>query len=401
MDVINDEKLILEREVFTRDAIEKRMLAGGFNSLAKFELFIWDLEMFLQLQRILGDKIILKGGAAIQFYIPITNQRTSIDIDMICLATRDEVHKAINQIEGLFMGQEDYCKFRIYRPKNPKLGLEDLETYFETIPSICSPGELFSTIGKQEVKIEFLFSDESYSINKIRNPQIFALEAHETFNILALENLFADKLTTLGPNTIGIPNDRSDEHFKQIYDIITLFLSNTDQILEKSKLIEENYYKVALSECRIRGILYSQEILLNDMKQFIKRLQQIENTPEMIQRANDFQALYLRSAVNRDKTQWAIVGYQLELIAEYIFRSDKRIFKITDIEEIIKHLKFEHIRGPEKGEISKHFRHELEKAFSGIEGITDNLFRKRIERIIWELVTYVSVEEIKEIVNLK
>lgn len=47
MDVINDEKLILEKEVFTRDSIEKQMLAGGFNSLAKFELFIWDLEMFL------------------------------------------------------------------------------------------------------------------------------------------------------------------------------------------------------------------------------------------------------------------------------------------------------------------------------------------------------------------
>jgi len=30
MDVINDEKLILEREVFTRNTIEKRMLAGGF-----------------------------------------------------------------------------------------------------------------------------------------------------------------------------------------------------------------------------------------------------------------------------------------------------------------------------------------------------------------------------------
>lgn len=98
MDVINDEKLILEREVFTRDSIEKRMLAGGFNSLAKFELFIWDLEIFLQLQRILGDKIILKGGAAIQFYIPMANQRASIDIDIICLATKDEAHKAINQI---------------------------------------------------------------------------------------------------------------------------------------------------------------------------------------------------------------------------------------------------------------------------------------------------------------
>lgn len=288
----------------------------------------------------------------------------------------------------------------MYRPKNPKLELGDLETYFKIIPSICSTGELFSTKGKQEVKIEFLFSDESYSINKIRNPKIFALKTRETFNILALEDLFADKLTTLGPNTIGIPNDRSDEHFKQIYDIITLFLSNTGRILEKSKLIEKNYYKFALSECRIRGILYNQELLFNDMQQFIKRLQRIENTPEMIQRANDFQSLYLRSAVNRDKTQWAIVGFQLELIAECIFRGDKRIFNITDIEEIIKHLKFEHIQGPKKGEISNHFRHELEKAFSGVKCITYNLFRKRMERIIWELVTYVSVEEIKAIINL-
>lgn len=42
--------------------------------------------MFLQLQKKIGDKIILKGGAATQFYIPIEKQRTSIDIDMICFA---------------------------------------------------------------------------------------------------------------------------------------------------------------------------------------------------------------------------------------------------------------------------------------------------------------------------
>ena len=76
------------------------MNAGGFNSLAKFELFIWDLVMFLQLQKKLGDKIILKGGTATQFYIPIEFQRTSIDIDMICSASREEVHKALLEIEN-------------------------------------------------------------------------------------------------------------------------------------------------------------------------------------------------------------------------------------------------------------------------------------------------------------
>lgn len=395
MDYINEENLILEKEVFNRATIEKRMTDGGFNSLAKFELFIWDLEMFLQFQKILGDKIILKGGAATQFYIPITNQRTSIDIDMICLSARHDVYESIKNIENLLMGTGDFCKFRRYQPKNPKLGLDDLETYFETVPSICSPGELFSTNGKQEVKIEFLFSQESFPIHKIHDPEIFALETHQTFNILALENLFADKLTTLGPNTIGISEDRADEHFKQIYDVITLFLSNTDQLLKNSKLIKEYYEKAAVLECRIHGISYDQKALFDDMKQFIKRLQQIENDPEMIQRANNFQALYLRSAVNRDKAQWAIVGFQLELITEYIFSGDERILTINEIEDSINYLKFEHIRGPEKGEISRRIRDELEKSFTGIKGLSDNLFRKRMERIIWELAIYMPIEKIK------
>lgn len=102
MNGIRQENLILERDVFKRTEIERRMVDGGFNSIAKFELFIWDLEMFLQLQKKLNDKILLKGGAATQFYVPITAQRTSIDIDMICLASREEVHKVISEIESEF-----------------------------------------------------------------------------------------------------------------------------------------------------------------------------------------------------------------------------------------------------------------------------------------------------------
>ncbi|MDD4295842.1 MAG: hypothetical protein PHC69_02665 [Ruminiclostridium sp.] len=63
---INQENLILEKDVFERIEIERLMEDGGFNSITRFELFIWDLEMFLQLQKKLGDKILLKGGAATQ-----------------------------------------------------------------------------------------------------------------------------------------------------------------------------------------------------------------------------------------------------------------------------------------------------------------------------------------------
>ena len=71
---INEKNLMLDKKSFERPQVEKRMSDGRFKSIARFELFIWDMEIFLQLQSKLGDKIILKGGAAVQFYIPTTSQ---------------------------------------------------------------------------------------------------------------------------------------------------------------------------------------------------------------------------------------------------------------------------------------------------------------------------------------
>lgn len=396
MNGIRQENLILERDVFKRTEIERRMVDGGFNSIAKFELFIWDLEMFLQLQKKLNDKILLKGGAATQFYVPITAQRTSIDIDMICLASREEVHKVISEIESEFNGEHEYCKFRFYKPKNPKLGLEALETYFVTVPSICEEKELFSSRGKQEVKIEFMFSNHRYDINKIKQPELFALETEKEFNILALESLFADKLTTLGPTTIGVSDERADEQFKQIYDVITLFISNMDRIIKNKDKVKANYEKVAKLECEMHGIPFDPENLYKDMMLLINRVKNIESNSTLLQRANDFQALYLRNIVNRDKAQWAIVGYQLKLLVEYIFQDDTKILQFREIEELIEKLKFENIHGPERGRLNREARSLLEANFKTIEGLSLDLFRKRIDRIIWELVSFVSFDAIIE-----
>jgi hypothetical protein len=346
------------------------------------------------LQKKLGEKILLKGGAATQFYIPITAQRTSIDIDMICLATREEVHKAISEIEAGFNGDGEYCKFKTYKPKNPKLGLNALDTYFETVPSVCNDKELFTTKGKQEVKIEFLYSDHEYTINKIRQPELFALETEKEFNVLALESLFADKLTTLGPNTIGISDERADEQFKQIYDVITLFISNRDRIITNKELVRSNYEKVAKIECLIHSISYEPDKLFEDMKLLINQVKNIESNSNLLQRANDFQGLYLRNIVTRDKSQWVIVGYQLDLLVDYVFHGDTKILCFREIEELIDKLKFESIRGPERGQLNREVRNALESNFSSIEGLSTDLFRKRIDRVIWELVNFVSFDEV-------
>lgn len=75
-----NDKLFHDETAFKRETFLKRMHEYGFKNMGRMELFLWDLELFLQIQKILGDRIVLKGGAATQFYLPIEVQRTSVDI---------------------------------------------------------------------------------------------------------------------------------------------------------------------------------------------------------------------------------------------------------------------------------------------------------------------------------
>ncbi|MFZ3130495.1 MAG: hypothetical protein WA125_05175 [Desulfosporosinus sp.] len=225
------------------------------------------------------------------------------------------------------------------------------------------------------------------------------METEREFNILNLFNLFADKMTTLGPKTIGIPEERADEQFKQIYDLITLFRTNIDQIVKNREILKTKYEYVAKVECGIHNVAYDEENLFADMKSIINKVKQIESDPVLLQKANDFQSLYIRNIVNRDKAQWAIVGFQLDMLMEYIFHEDVRVLAFRETEELIEYLNFEDLRGPEKAKHLKAVRTSLEDHFSCILGLTIGLFKKRLERIIWELSTYVSLDKIKEVIE--
>lgn len=61
---MNYQKLFHEKKDFERETFAARMDELGFKNMARMELFLWDLELFLQIQKILGDRIVLKGGAA-------------------------------------------------------------------------------------------------------------------------------------------------------------------------------------------------------------------------------------------------------------------------------------------------------------------------------------------------
>lgn len=99
----------------------------GFKNIARMELFLWDLELFLQIQKRLGSHIVLKGGAATQFYLPVEAQRTSVDIDMIFCGTDEDVQITLNNITEDLKDEGDFFQFHEYIPKNPKTNLQQLD----------------------------------------------------------------------------------------------------------------------------------------------------------------------------------------------------------------------------------------------------------------------------------
>jgi hypothetical protein len=52
------------------------------------------------------------------------------------------------------------------------------------------------------------------------------------------------------------------------------------------------------------------------------------------------------------------------------------------------------VHGPERGRLIGEVRGLLEAKFKNTDGLSPDLFKKRIDRIIWELVCLVSPEEV-------
>ena len=158
-----EEKLFHDNKAFMRETLSERMQKYGFKNMGRLELFLWDLEIFLQIQSILGDRIVLKGGAAVQFYLPMEAQRTSVDIDMIFFGSKAEIEETLEKFTEKLSENDVYFHFKPHKPKEPKTDLP-LYTYYTKIPTVLTQGELNKGGSDeqsefQEIKIEFIQED--------------------------------------------------------------------------------------------------------------------------------------------------------------------------------------------------------------------------------------------------
>ena len=399
-------KLFHKEEAFQRETFQKRMEEFGFKNMARMELFLWDLELFLHIQKVLGDKIILKGGAATQFYLPRDAQRTSVDIDMLFFGTEEEIKKTLRKIEEYLGTEDELFYFHKHSPKNPKTNLP-LHTYYTKVPSVLSNAERNmerESIPYQELKIEFILQPEKWEYERRTGENIFAVNSSWNYQILPLNYLFADKLTTLGCNTIGVQNERLDEQVKQFYDIMMLSRNCISEM--QCSVVKEKYLKRAEQEWNTRKITlgstlegrdYEPKYIVKDVEKQLLRYQQADSgeDAELKKFINDFHSLYLNRKVQYDPKTVACGASLVRLMYELMI-SGMGWDKVKQALEIEKKLGMEHLSGPEKGQKIRKLRNQFIQEFGKDSVIPASTLKgKDLKRVFWAVVNIDNLNKIE------
>lgn len=399
-------KLFHKEEAFQRETFQKRMEEFGFKNMARMELFLWDLELFLHIQKILGDKIILKGGAATQFYLPRDAQRTSVDIDMLFFGTEEEIKETLRKIEEYLGTEDELFYFHKHSPKNPKTNLP-LHTYYMKVPSVLSNAERNmdrESIPYQELKIEFILQPEKWEYERRTGENIFAVNSSWNYQILPLNYLFADKLTTLGCNTIGVQNERLDEQVKQFYDIMMLSRNCISEM--QCSVVKEKYLKRAEQEWNTRKITlgstlegrdYEPKYIVEDVEKQLLRYQQADSgeDAELKKFINDFHSLYLNRKVQYDPKTVACGAALVRLMYELMI-SGMGWDKVKQALEIEKKLGMEHLSGPEKGQKIRELRNQFIQEFGKDSVIPASTLKgKDLKRVFWAIVNIDNLNKIE------
>ena len=399
-------KLFHKEKAFQRETFQRRMEEFGFKNMARMELFLWDLELFLHIQKILGDKIILKGGAATQFYLPREAQRTSVDIDMLFCGTEDEINETLRKIEEYLGTEDELFYFHKHSPKNPKTNLP-LHTYYTKVPSVLTNAERNmdrESIPYQELKIEFILQPEKWEYERRLGENIFAVNSPWNYQILPLNYLFADKLTTLGCNTIGVQNERLDEQVKQFYDIMMLSRNCISEM--QCPVVKEKYLKRAEQEWNTRKITpgsmlegrdYAPKYIMEDVEKQLLRYQQADSgeDAELKKFINDFHSLYLNRKVQYDPKTVACGASLVRLMYDLMI-SGMGWDKVKQALEIEKKLGMEHLSGPEKGQKIRELRNQFIQEFGKDSVIpVSTLKGKDLKRVFWAVVNVDNLNKIE------
>jgi hypothetical protein len=396
--VINYEALIHDRKFFELDHIRDRQTRHNFTQAVKVEMFLWDLELYGQLQRHLGETVVLKGGAAAQLFFAAEKQRTSVDIDVIYLGDEESLPETLAAIHKNFGEDDLYFKFVRYEPENPKTQLP-LITYFVPVPTVTGAQR------PANIKIDFHLMDE-FDLPTIELDQASAFVVPLAFKPRCLSPgaLIGDKLLTLAQGSVGIPPEREDDIPKQLYDLDGLTTVVSDEEFEALQTAME--------------VLFDRELSVRPEKVPFERA--LEQMIVLLERYSGLDAhrsdLRARTAIQnfrgnyeprpfKDLIIWGITSKRLGFLVKCIssrvnnplsqLKNAKRIEKIVALEQV----RFKEDRIRLQQELREEFFAVLKS--QGRPETAKRLKNSRLERLFWEIVTPSNLEEIQKKVMAK
>ena len=289
-----------------KEEIMSRTQKYGFPQPWLVELMVYDFEVFRHLLQF-SKKFVLKGGAAAQMYIPVEQQRASIDIDLIAGLTPEE-------IEHIFMEKlantGDFAKIISYKPKNAKKTLP-LVTYLIDFPSAVKDGQMM------QLKVDILFEEiSSYKVSNIGNRELFAAKIEDKIPCIKLGSLVADKLLTLASKSIGIEEARQDQLPKQVYDLMHL-TGGMEKADYRDMLF--SFERIAKAEMKFRDLEHNIGEIISHIDKVLDEFAEADIVQGRMRKLiNNFQSAYVNRMSRAGLQEWCTGALKLKYLVKTI-----------------------------------------------------------------------------------
>jgi hypothetical protein len=247
--MIDTTKTVGTPDTFDHGKISTLMSQGIINNISNLEKAILSLEYLGQLAKE-GLDFVFKGGSAVQVFLRDKWNRLSIDIDICTDSTEKEVTSVLEKIQRKF-DEETFS----FSPRDRDVG-DGVPFYLYRIetPSI--------TQGRRNILLDVMGIKPAFSTIQIPLKTSF-FNSSAKVTVPTGGALLGDKLSTIGPTTIGrhLKDSRNGlEYAKHFYDINSLQESDFS-LAECAKA----FHEAIKIQSKIRGKVFSEDECFEDM----------------------------------------------------------------------------------------------------------------------------------------
>jgi len=211
--VIDTTKTVGNSETFEPKKIQELLSKGVINNVSNLEKAIFSLEYLGQLKRA-GLDFVFKGGSAVQVVLADKWARLSVDVDICSDVSEKELQSILDNVYSTF----DRQMFAFKARSRVIEGAVPFYLYIFEAPSITVAGEYRSCL------LDVMGAKPNYATTQVSLRTPF-YESSETITVPTLGALLGDKLSTIGPNTVGrnlVDSRNGVEYAKHFYDIAHL-----------------------------------------------------------------------------------------------------------------------------------------------------------------------------------